>query len=378
MMPVSLACPGLARSTAPNRCALSLVPTSFALALLATSAGANEISYSASVTNLAPNSTGSVTVPKFDPALGVLRAITFRIQVSTSGSLQLENTNAAPVTIWSFLTPGWVVAMGCTATPYPPSPGGVGGTAIHYLPTTDLQAYNNITNFSEPSSHTLVYSNQGGGSTSAWGQSTFSSESTLQPYLGPGTATIPVLSGSDAGPVAPAGVVVSASGTASATVTVTYDFDPMPAAICWTTVDSGCPCNNAGQNAGCGNSVNPSGGLLSVTGDADLSADTLVLAGSGMTNSSALYAQGTSYSITQTPFGDGLRCIGGSIRRLGIRANAAGVSQYPGPGLASVSVQGAVTAPGTRYYQVHYRDVGAYCTPATFNMTSGVAILWHL
>jgi len=47
--------------------------------------------------------------------------------------------------------------------------------------------------------------------------------------------------------------------------------------------------------------------------------------GSQMTNSSALYFQGTTQMAggAGIAFGDGLRCAGGSIVRLGTKTNAA-------------------------------------------------------
>src|SRR5204862_2760631 len=57
-----------------------------------------------------------------------------------------------------------------------------------------------------------------------------------------------------------------------------------------------CPCANsspAGQGRGCLNSLGLGGRLVAV-GTASLAADTLVLAGSNMPNSSALYFQGTT------------------------------------------------------------------------------------
>jgi hypothetical protein len=75
-------------------------------------------------------------------------------------------------------------------------------------------------------------------------------------------------------------------------------------------------------------------------------------------------------------FGDGLRCAGGTIRRLGTKTNSAGGSQYPAAGDLPVSVRGAVGAPGTRTYQVWYRNAVGYCTAATYNLTNGLEITW--
>jgi len=139
-----------------------------------------------------------------------------------------------------------------------------------------------------------------------------------------------------------------------------------------------CPCGNSGASGrGCANSLNASGALLDATGAASLANDTLVLAGSGMPNSSALYFQGTTQ--VATAFGDGLRCAGGSVVRLGTKLNAAGASQYPAAGDPTVSVRGLVTSSGSlRTYQCWYRNAASFCTPSTFNLSNGVAITWQI
>jgi uncharacterized membrane protein len=139
-----------------------------------------------------------------------------------------------------------------------------------------------------------------------------------------------------------------------------------------------CPCGNVGiSGQGCASSVNTLGAVLGAQGLASVSGDTVVLQGSGMPNSSALYFQGTTQVANGAGslFGDGLRCAGGSIVRLKAVTNSSGASQYPNAGDPSVSTKGAVT-PGTRTYQVWYRNAAAFCTPSTFNLTNGLSILW--
>jgi hypothetical protein len=53
-----------------------------------------------------------------------------------------------------------------------------------------------------------------------------------------------------------------------------------------------------------------------------------------------------------------------------------GSSQYPFGAQPSVSVKGAVTAPGTRDYQVWYRNAAAFCTVSTFNLSNGWELNW--
>jgi hypothetical protein len=138
-----------------------------------------------------------------------------------------------------------------------------------------------------------------------------------------------------------------------------------------------CPCGNSGAAGnGCASSVNANGANLTTTGSASLANDTLVLHGTGMPNSNCLYFQGTSQ--ISVVFGDGLRCAGGTIVRLGTKTNAAGASQFPSGADPSVHVKGAVSIPGSvRTYQTWYRNAAAFCSPSTFNLTNGVLVTWQ-
>ena len=144
-----------------------------------------------------------------------------------------------------------------------------------------------------------------------------------------------------------------------------------------------CPCGNAsavGADEGCLHSLGL-GGRLRTSGVARIGADTLVLEGSQMPDSTALYFQGTTQVAggAGAPFGDGLRCAGGQVIRLGAETNAGGASQFPGPGDPSISVRGQVTQPGSeRTYQVWYRNPVEYCTAETTNYTNAALVRWEL
>jgi hypothetical protein len=141
-----------------------------------------------------------------------------------------------------------------------------------------------------------------------------------------------------------------------------------------------CPCGNAsavGAMEGCLSSLGI-GGKLRASGFATISHDTLVLAGSNMPNSSALYFQGTLQTNggLGSVFGDGLRCASGSVMRLTTEINTTGTSSYPSVGDAAISIQGAVPAGATRTYQVWYRNAATFCNPETFNLTNAVQAVW--
>lgn len=143
-----------------------------------------------------------------------------------------------------------------------------------------------------------------------------------------------------------------------------------------------CPCGNSsavGDRVGCLNSFG-TGGSLRGRGTASLSLDALVLDGAQMPDGAALYFQALDRANggAGVVFGDGLRCTTNVFLRLGTKLPVGGISQYPVAGDASVSVRGGVVAPGTRTYQIRYRNGASFCTSAGFNMTNGLAIEWSL
>lgn len=144
-----------------------------------------------------------------------------------------------------------------------------------------------------------------------------------------------------------------------------------------------CPCGNSspvGSGTGCLNSF-ALGGSLRANGPALISDDRLHLVATQLPpTASALYFQGTADLAggAGTPFGDGLRCVGGSVLRLGTKVSAAGASTYPGPSDAGVRTRGGINAPGTYWYQVWYRNAAVFCTPSSFNLTNALRITWLL
>jgi hypothetical protein len=168
----------------------------------------------------------------------------------------------------------------------------------------------------------------------------------------------------------------------SSPVLITIPWGPPPGAAFCPGDGSGaaCPCGNdapSGAGTGCTSSLG-NGALLAASGTASVGSDSFVLSGSQMPDSSALYFQGTTRvdASLGSVFGDGLRCAGGAVIRLGTKTNASGASQYPAPGDASVSVRGAVAAGDVRTYQVWYRNAATFCTADTFNLSNGYEAAW--
>ena len=178
-------------------------------------------------------------------------------------------------------------------------------------------------------------------------------------------------------------VPVTVLGTANTPYEVVFvQFtvaDPAPAftAFCFGDgTGAACPCaNNGTAGNGCANSINANGANLTATGSASIANDTFALQGSGMPNSNALYFQGTTQIASA--FGDGLRCAGGSVIRLGTKSNVAGASTYPVAGDQTISVRAALVAGDVRNYQVWYRNAAVFCSASTFNLTNGLNVVWQ-
>jgi hypothetical protein len=143
-----------------------------------------------------------------------------------------------------------------------------------------------------------------------------------------------------------------------------------------------CPCgNSAAPWNGCENSFIATGAALRASGTARVGADSLLLSTSGMpTNTTALYFQGTvkSNGGLGTVFGDGLRCVEGSVVRLGTKISASGSSSFGAPvGDTPISVRGLVPPLGGGFhYQAWYRNAAAFCTASTFNLSNGLSVVW--
>lgn len=135
-----------------------------------------------------------------------------------------------------------------------------------------------------------------------------------------------------------------------------------------------CPCGNpGGYQAGCGNS-NGIGGSLVAGGSGSLLADDLTLSASElMILQPALLFAGTNAlnAGLGVPFGDGLRCAGGAVRRLGVRTTSMLGAANWGPALLS---QGTFAAGATARFQVWYRDPSGSPCGTGFNLTNGMAV----
>jgi hypothetical protein len=146
-----------------------------------------------------------------------------------------------------------------------------------------------------------------------------------------------------------------------------------------------CPCANSGlPSHGCDNSAVTGGALLDASGSA--MADTVVLHALGeLPSALSIFLQGNAQLGSPAFFGDGLRCVGGSLKRLYVTHASGGSASAPSPGDPSIKTRSAALGdpitPGTsRYYQVYYRDPSpTFCPPPqgdTFNVGNALRVLW--
>jgi T5SS/PEP-CTERM-associated repeat protein len=171
----------------------------------------------------------------------------------------------------------------------------------------------------------------------------------------------------------PANLDLSASyGTSELTITVGV------LATSFCECAAGGPCGNDSPDAGCANST-LSGAHLSAAGSRSVARDDLVLTAMNLPPSQpGLFFMGRS--IAAAPFGDGLRCVGGTLYRFPIaQASGAGLISL-GPGLAGYAsthfpAAGQIMAGQVRSFQCWYRDPGTPCGSAV-NLSNAVELVF--
>jgi len=152
-----------------------------------------------------------------------------------------------------------------------------------------------------------------------------------------------------------------------------------------------CPCANppGGAGRGCDNSSATGGAALSASGVAYLSSDSLVLTTSGERPTAfSIVLQGNTLLANGVVYGQGVRCVGGALKRLFSKNAVAGGITAPdfGAGDPSISARSAakgdvIMAGQSRWYLVYYRDpvvLGGCPAGSTFNATQTGQVTWGL
>jgi Tol biopolymer transport system component len=163
--------------------------------------------------------------------------------------------------------------------------------------------------------------------------------------------------------------------------------------LCEPGVDGvmACPCSNppAISGRGCNNSSSTGGAVLTASGIAYLSMDSLVFTTFGEKPTAlSIVLQGNALIAAGAVYGQGVRCVGGSLKRLYTLNASLGSISVPnfGAGERTVSAMSAVKGdtiqPGqSRWYLVYYRDgqiLGGCPATSTFNTTQTGRVDWML
>jgi Tol biopolymer transport system component len=150
-----------------------------------------------------------------------------------------------------------------------------------------------------------------------------------------------------------------------------------------------CPCANppSVEGRGCNNSSSTGGAFLTAAGLADISADSLVFTTfAEKPTALSILLQGDATIAAGLVYGQGVRCVGGSLERLFTKTASTGSITAPdfGAGDRTVTAQseakGDTILPGeSRWYLVYYRDgqiLGGCPSTSTFNATQTGRVTW--
>lgn len=388
---------------------LTIGAATCATVLLATTAAADQLCFSASIPDETTGWAHALTIPRFDPAKGILTGIRFELNGTEQGSARAENRDSAPATV--------TLQFSCRLTLSRPD-NTVLVIAIPLTTFTDnLGAYDGTLDFGGTSgiSHLNIVATKG--------------ESSLAPppisdlalFTGPsgnpGTISLPVVAGGTSTAMGAGNLVAQFMQTASANLTVCYlyhpdcnhngipdaqdiangtsqDFnhngkpdecEPQMGTYCYGDGSGNggpdCPCmNNAPPSTGegCINSLG-TGALLTPSGDPSVSNDTLVMTATQYPpNTHGYFFAGTAQvnGGLGIQLGDGLRCIGGQVVRIG-KVPPGGSNTLPHPGDPPLSQQYMIPAGARRYYQFFYRNPAGPCSNG-FSLSNGVFVIWGL
>ena len=152
---------------------------------------------------------------------------------------------------------------------------------------------------------------------------------------------------------------------------------PLAAPFCDASDGSlaSCPCGNAGDpDTGCDIQQGTGGVKLDVVAQQTAPSNSVMMSATGFPPASspaAIVIRASSLDPgTPVPFGDGLRCIGTPLVRLGASFASGGASTHS-------FGHGTMAGSGDFYYQLWFRNTPAmFCTPDAFNLSNGRIVTW--
>jgi hypothetical protein len=147
-----------------------------------------------------------------------------------------------------------------------------------------------------------------------------------------------------------------------------------PLAFCaGTGAHSACPCGNEASEGGCANSTG-AGAVLLCTGTSSASADDLVAGVTGVPGGQPVLLFSGENAVeggSGAAFGDGLRCVGGDVRRLGVGIADGAGRAFWGPDLGGA---GGWERGDVRRLQAWYRDPAGSPCGGGFNLSNGLEV----
>jgi len=87
--------------------------------------------------------------------------------------------------------------------------------------------------------------------------------------------------------------------------------------------------------------------------------------------------QADTATLQGRPFGNGLLCLGTSMRRVATTMAYNGFAMVPPAPGYNLTARFGVTQPGWRYYQLAYRQPYGFCNPGAVGFTNAVGVLWN-
>jgi len=377
-----------------------------ATALLASNASAQQVCYSDSIPLTTTNWNHTVTIPRFDPAMGILQSIDFELSGTIDGSAKFESLDNAPSNV-TMSFQGQLVLTRPNLT-----------QLVVVLPVANfansVTAYDGTTDFGGTSG--VTYPSVNASQTNMATSPRPVSDLTLfsGPSGNPGTIVLPVSASGTSVASGAGNLITQFQQKASAIVRVCYHFlpdcnhngipdgadvqggmldvnnDGIPDECQPTTTrfcegdgaangGNNCPCNNnapQGSPGGCINQIGISA-ILTATGVPSVSNDTLHLTATNMPTGAGFFFQGTAETTGGTPFGNGLRCIGGTVVRINKIPTDSGGTTLPAQNGPPISVLLGITEGETRVYQVWYRDHLNVCGQP-LNTTNAIRVTWGL
>ena len=329
--------------------------------------------FNGSVPSATTNWINSITIPKFDSALGVLQQIQFTLSATATGLAKAESLDAAP----SIVTLNFQSTLTLTR----PDNSVIVVTIPLQTFIDNFTAFDGTIDFGGTSgaTHSNIVATA---SNSAISPPPISDLVLFTgPAHAPGTITLPITAVGTSTASGAGNLITQFGQQASAMANVCYIYIPRLESFCDGDGSGNggidCPCSNnapPGQNGGC---LNPTGqgALLTATGEPLIPNDTVHLTLTQVPlGAQAWFFEALQYSGGVIA-GHGVSCLRGPIIR--VQKVAVGGNVLPPPsGPALHVIIGALPGQIT-YFQGFYRALNDLCA-APLNTSNAIQIIWGI